>query len=162
MVRTAASVSALAQSIWASFMENHLDEVAQDPEGAWAVLAKAARRHCEKWNRRATRHPQSSLDEPGADVRTPAPEIAVLAREYADLFELLSGDDREEAGGKVARSAAEVPAGFVQNLTPGERAVLGLKLAGRPTKDIAAQLGLDETEVRRFWQSVRKKSRADD
>jgi RNA polymerase sigma factor (sigma-70 family) len=180
--RTAASTSAVAQSVWISLMESHLGEVdLSDEESAWRVLFEAAgprfceglvQKHCEKWNKAAYRHPQTSLeglaagthpDEAAAagfdpeDDREPAPEVLALARECVALCRLLDKADRELAEEAVAR--VEVSIGLVERLTPREREVLGLKLAGRTRPEIAEQVGITNAQVDAAWKSVKEKAR---
>ncbi len=162
--RTGASASAVAQSVWASFMENRLDEIdPSDENSAWAVLATAARRHCEAWNRYGTRHPQLSMEGmTGLDPEAPgevSPEVLVMVNECAHVFRSLSPDEARGAGHAIARDDRSLQ--LVERLSLPEREVLGLKLAGKTRDEIADQLqGVDHTQVDALWKSVRAKARA--
>jgi DNA-binding CsgD family transcriptional regulator len=168
-VRAGVSTSDVVASVWASVMDGHLPEIDRgDENGAWAVLARAARRHCEKWNRRATRHPHLSLDamlrdddQSGgvdlADERQVLPEVVVMANECAELFRLLGEGDAESVGSLVLPRAEEV-IGLVRRLRDREREVLGLRLAGRKRQEIAQRLGVENHVVDEHWKSVRAKA----
>jgi hypothetical protein len=167
-----ASRSQVAQSVWASFMDKHLDEVdVGDQNSASALLTKAAKRHCEKHNRRATRHPNVSgetfacgdttSDEragfDATDTRELAPEVAVLIQEFSQLFRSLEATP----AGLAVRQALAVSGkgiGLVERLDGQEREVLGLKLAKWTRPEIARQLNLDEVEVDELWKSVKHKA----
>src|SRR5437763_1767584 len=60
--KLAVSPSSVAGAVWHSFVAHGIDDVdVTDENGVWAVLAKAARRHCERLNRAANRDRRVSL-----------------------------------------------------------------------------------------------------
>jgi DNA-binding CsgD family transcriptional regulator len=160
--RTAVSNSDLAESVWASFLENRLHEVdPEDEESIWAVLAESARRHCEAWNRYGTRHKQRSLSAllaayaEGAqdrgldanDTREPPPEVSVMVE---DCLAVLCGVEGRQSGALVE--------GLGQALTAREREVAALLLADLDLDQIAVKVGLDLGTVRDIWGSIRRKA----
>jgi hypothetical protein len=184
-IRTAVSTTVVAQSIWEEVSSQLRDVDLDDEQGAWrvlldvandwlchsaeGVLLDAARRHCEAWNRYATRHPQLSLDAaapgedgtpPGADLadlRSESPLIAALENECAALFLTLAEGERQRVGRAVARDEQAI--GLVRRLTRREREVFGHKLAGRTRPEIAALLGVATGQVDDAWEAIRRKAR---
>jgi DNA-directed RNA polymerase specialized sigma24 family protein len=152
-----ASISHVAQSVWASFIESHLS--AADAEGPLPVLVRAAHRHCEKHNRRQQRHPSPSLDAgDGFDpegLNELGPEAQAVLRETATLFQVLSQPDAHDATRALAAAGQGI--GLVEILAPLERIVLGLKMVGRTRPEIASEVRLDEREVDAIWKSVKEK-----
>lgn len=158
MARTGASVSAVAHSVWLSFSMKHLEDVDPgDDNSAWAILSKAAKRHCEAWNRYGTRHPQVSIQRlPGlevADTREATPEVDVMIVELSELM-------RQLGDGRSSVPAGSGHLGLIGVLQPQEREVLGLKLARETRTEIAAQMQIFEAEVDDLWKAVKRKAEA--
>jgi hypothetical protein len=166
------SPTTVAGQVWESFLSKGIDDVdLTDEKGVWAVLAKAAKRHCETLNRAATRHPRVSLNvrltsadgEVGgsagfdpADTRELAPEVVVLINECAALFHLLTTEEKEGVGEALARVEGSMD--LLSRLTDQERHVLALKMAKMTRPEIAARLDVETYDVDKSWMSVLEKA----
>lgn len=175
--RTGVSTSAIAASVWASFAENHFVDVLDptDPQCAWNLLTCAAKRHCEAWNRYGERvKERGSLEELGCrssedgsptrfdpeDTRDLDPIAVAVRNECLALLSLIG----EEAAEGIAQAVRRIEGGMelIEQLTPRERQVFGLKLAKKTRSEIAALLQLDHGQVDDVWRSIRRKAEDSD
>ena len=173
------SASAVAQSVWQSFMSNHLEEVdLSDNESAWRLMLEIAERHGERWGRRGRRHPNASIEASAtpeadgsvrladdlADLNEPPPEVAVIFEESISLIEhqfAVGSSLGAEGIGPVAGVVAAHDQGprLVERLSPRERDVLALKLAVKTRPEIASALKISHAQVDGAWESIRSKGR---
>jgi hypothetical protein len=163
-----ATASAVAQSVWQSFLAHHLHEVdLDDPDSAWKLLVKIAMRHVNKWDQRGRgarvggrRVRSVSLDElapsPGAetpptfvesfaDAKHPLPVDEAIFHEYQSFL--------SEPG-----EAADGPIGLAVRLTLRERQVFALKTALLARPEIASVMNISMTQVDWAWKGIQLKA----
>jgi hypothetical protein len=166
----AAGHSAVAQSVWRSIAEHHVDEMMKvdprDNNSAESLLLRVACKHCWKPNKAAQRHPAWHLEDaragpervgfdPQDEERAVPPLAAAITRELEALLASIGGSAE---GQTAARALARVEGGIelIGRLSDRQRRVLALKIAGRKRPEIAADLDLDLREVDRVWKDVSK------
>jgi DNA-directed RNA polymerase specialized sigma24 family protein len=170
--RAGATDSAVAQSVWASLIKRHVDELPLiseeqnapqfDPDSAWGLLAALAERHCDKWNQRGHRRPVDFVDPTdgdaaGAAVAAPV-EDAVLTRACLDLLRSVENPSADPAGPTTPTDLGVVTE-LCRHLTEVERQVLLLKLTKYTAAEIAEVLNVSSAQVNYTWARIKDKLR---
>jgi hypothetical protein len=164
-----ATASAVAQSVWQSFLADHLHEVdLDDPDSAWNLLVRIAVRHINKWDQRGRgarvggrRVRSVSLDEPVPSPHEGTPQT--FAESFADPRQLPPVDEailREyQSILSEPGEAVDGPLGLGTTFTPREREVFALKIALRSRPEIASLMNISVAQVDRAWQGIQLKAR---
>lgn len=92
-----------------------------------------------------------------AAMRTGASDFIEKPVGRAELLASISRAIEESHDVRLADAAQETAAGHVANLTPRQRAVMEMVLAGHPSKNIAADLGISQRTVENHRAAIMHK-----